>query len=331
MTELESRHVAPLGMLTAPIHVNPNSYLQACLQHPRSTRLQEIIQQTMLPPSVAIAQIETLPDHLHPINVLHLSNGSRLALKAGPSSIAHLLRHERCMLDNEAATLQVLARSSLPIPRLFKHDQSSTRIGSPFVLITFLPGTPYAEEQKCMNASECTDIEHQLKLLTAAIGQYVGPSPIFFGPVAMDAAKQATWREAFKEMLESVLMDGEDLLVYLPYAQIRDEFARLAALLNDVREPRLVVLGLSEPRNVLIDRQSNSITGLLDFGRALWGDWQMGAVEEASVGKRLLYTVYHTVVAIVTCHYRRQNGDDELDARKALTHALEQLCTIELQ
>ncbi|KAL9052187.1 MAG: hypothetical protein Q9206_004411 [Seirophora lacunosa] len=333
MTELGSRHLAPLGMLTAPIRLTTSPYLQACRQHPRSTQLQEIIQQTMLYPSIEITRVETLPDHLHPINVLYLSNGSRLALKAGPSSIAHLLRHERCMLDNEAATLQVLARSSLPIPRLFKHDQSSTRIGSPYLLTTFLAGTSYAEEQKCMSASECADIQHQLRLLTAAIGQYVAPSPMCFGPVAGNAAKQAhaTWREAFKEMVESVLMDAEDLLVNLPYGRIREEFARLAGTLNDVSEPRLVVLGLSDARNVLIDRQSNSITGLLDFGRALWGDWQIVAMEEASVGKRLLYTIYHALVAIVKCHYRRQNGDEELDARKSLTGALEQLAGMELR
>ncbi|KAL8960217.1 MAG: hypothetical protein Q9193_003038 [Seirophora villosa] len=154
-----------------------------------------------------------------------------------------------------------------------------------------------------------------------------------FGPVAGNAAKQAhaTWREAFKEMLESVLMDAEDLLVNLPYGHIRDEFARLAGTLDDVSEPRLVVLGLSDARNVLIDRQSNSITGLLDFGRALWGDWQIVAMEEASVGKRFLYTIYHALVAIVKCHYRRQNGDEELDARKSLTGALEQLAGMELR
>lgn len=43
------------------------------------------------------------------------------------------------------------------------------------------------------------------------------------------------------------------------------------------------------------------------------------------------YTIYHALVAIVKCHYRRQNGDEELDARKSLTGALEQLAGMELR
>lgn len=290
MSELGSRHIPPLGMLTAPIHTKTHPYLQPYLQSSNAIRLQEIIQQTMLHPTLAVSRTEALPNHLHDINLIHLSNGSRLALKAGPSPIAQLLRHERCMLDNEAIALQVLGRSNLPIPRLFKYDRSSTRLGSPFLLTDFLPGTSYAAEWKGMDTSDRADVERQLRLLIAAIGQYIPLSPDPFGPVALAAANQGhrTWKEAFKEMVESVLMDAEDQLVNLPYAQIRDELARCESMLDGVKEPRLAVLGLSEPRNVLIDRQTNSVTGLLDFGSALWGDWQIGAMEQATDGKGLL-------------------------------------------
>lgn len=194
------------------------------------------------------------------------------------------------MLENEAGALEILARSNLPVPRIFKYDPSSTRLGGPFLLTTFLPGASYAAERKCMSTSERADVERQLRFLVAAIGQYGPPSPNSFGLVAQAAANKGhrTWREAFKEMLESVLMDAEDLCINLPYALIRDEFARCEHVLDDVREPRLVVLGLSEPRNILIDRRKNSISGLLDFGRSLWGDWQFDAREEVGGSKCLL-------------------------------------------
>ncbi|KAL8900617.1 MAG: hypothetical protein Q9207_005612 [Kuettlingeria erythrocarpa] len=285
----------------------------------------------MIYPSVTIANVETLPNHLHNINVLHLSNGSRLALKAGPSPNAHLLRHERFILENEASTLEILARSNLPAPRIFKYDRSSTRIGSPFILATFLPGASYAEERKCMNGPDRADIGRQIRLLGAAISQYVSSLPKPFGPIFAVAANQgyATWREAFKEMLESVLMDAEDLLINLPYAQIHDVISRLEHVLDTVTEPRLVVLGLSEPQNVLINRQTNSVTGMLDFGRALWGDWQIGAMDGAEGNKRLLYTIYHATVTIVKGHYRPQVEDAELNARKTLTITLKQLAVPE--
>lgn len=290
MAELDSRHDPSPGTLTAPAHVKTHPYLQPYLQNTSSLRLQRTIRQTMLHPSIAVARTEVLPNHLHEINLIHLSDGSRLALKAGPSPVALLLRHERCMLDNEALTLQILARSNLPVPRLFKYDRSGTRLGSPFLLTTFLPGTSYAAERTRLSASERADVDNQLRLLMAAIGQHVPSSPRSFGPVALSAANQGhlTWREAFKAMLESVLMDAEDQIVNLPYAQIRDELARCEGSLDDIEEPRLVVMGLCEPRNVLIDRQTNSITGLLDFGMALWGDWHLSAVEQAAGSKGLL-------------------------------------------
>ena len=290
MAELDTRHIPSLGMLTAPIHAKTHPNLQPFLQNPQAFRLQEIIRQTMLYPSIAVGRVEEFPNHLHDINIIHLSNGSRLALKISPSPAAQLLRHERHMLDNEALTLQALARSNLPIPRMFKYDPTSSRLGSPFVLTTFLPGESYAKLQKSMTATERAGIEPQMRLLNAAISQYVPPATSSFGPVAMVAANRGfnTWGEAFKEMLESVLMDAEDRLVNLPYCRIRDELAKHRSVFDVVREPCLVVLGLSDPRNILIDRHTNSVTGLLDFGRALWGDWQIGATDEAAGSKGLL-------------------------------------------
>ena len=73
-------------------------------------------------------------------------------------------------------------------------------------------------------------------------------------------------------MFESVLMDGEDSNVNIPYFQIREAFSRWETYLDDVTEGRLLVPGLGSPENTLIDRRTNDVTGLLDFGQALWGD-----------------------------------------------------------
>ncbi|KAL8716804.1 MAG: hypothetical protein Q9225_005896 [Loekoesia sp. 1 TL-2023] len=277
-------------MLTASLHVKTHPYLQQCLQGSSVLRLQEVIQQIMLYPSTAVARVEDLSNHLHDISVIHLSTGSRLTLKAGPSPAALLLRHERLMLDNEAFTLQILARSNLPVPRIFKYDRTGSRLGSPFLLTTFLPGASYAAVQESMTVAERVGIESQMRLLNAAISQHIPSASNSFGPVALAAANHGhrTWREAFEAMLESVLMDAEDLLVNLPYAQIREVLADSGGALDDVRQPFLVVPGLSDPRNILVDQQTNSVTGLLDFGKALWGDWQIGAIEEAAGSKRLL-------------------------------------------
>lgn len=287
MAKLDPRPPAPLRMLTTPVHLKTPAYLYSHLQTPNFLQLQEMIQKTLLGPSLAVAQVDVLPNHLHSINIIHLSNGSYLVIKAGPSPITLLLRHERYLLDNEALALQVLARSDLPIPRILKHDSTSSRIGSPFILSTFVHGVPYAQIQKSMSAQERGHVERQLRFLMAAIGQHVPPVTETYGPLALAASNPGhkTWREAFKSMLNAVLMDAEDLLINLPYVQIRTEVARYESVLDDVCEPRLVIPGLMDPQHVLIDRRTNDITGLLDFGRALWGDWQIG-VPGAAAGTK---------------------------------------------
>ena len=83
-------------------------------------------------------------------------------------------------------------------------------------------------------------------------------------------------------------MDGEDIMVNIPYFAIREAISRWESYLDDVTEARLVVPDLSKPENVLIDRKSNMVTGVLDFGGAVWGDVAMTKHERADDIKSLL-------------------------------------------
>lgn len=283
MAKLDPRPPAPFHMLTDPVHVKTPTYSPSRLQTPNFPRLQEMLQQTLPGPPVAIVQVDVLPDRLHSINIIHLSDHSHLVLKAGPSPMIPLLRHERSLLDNEAQALQILDRSDLPVPRILKHDPTGTQLDNPFLLSTFVSGQRYADVRPFLKPQEQAIVEGQLRFLIAAIGQHVPPGPETYGPLALTASHHGhtTWKEAFRSMLESVLMDAEDLLINLPYIQIRTEVAEHDYVLEDVREARLVIPGLTEPRNILIDQRTNQITGLLDFGRALWGDWQLGVPDVA--------------------------------------------------
>lgn len=108
-----------------------------------------------------------------------------------------------------------------------------------------------------------------------------------------------SWREAFGAMVESVLMDGEDTLVALPYAEIRHVVQRMGTELDDVREAHLVLAwadveneqekGESQPGvGVLIDRRENGITGLVGLGGAFWGDSRCGMGNVQDGGRNAL-------------------------------------------
>lgn len=75
-------------------------------------------------------------------------------------------------------------------------------------------------------------------------------------------------------MLESLLKDGEDAYLNLPYSTIREAVVHAGSFLEDVTVARLVIIGFGDSQDVLIEDTSNGthITGLLGFKRPIWGD-----------------------------------------------------------
>ena len=249
--------------------------------------IQKMVQDVLLYSRLTVVRTEHLPDHLHRICLVYLSNGSQLVLKLNPSPSTDLLRHERYSLETEASVLTLLTDSPLPVPRALRYDRKGTRLDSPFLLTTHRPGISYADALPYLTRTERRETELQLRSLTSPISRQTSPT---FGPVALVAANRGffSWREAFSSMVESVLMDGEDRVVNLPYIEIREAVSVWGKALDEVRQARLVVMGLGRPENVLIDRRTNDVTGLLDFGQAVWGDPAVAERDMCSGTKGLL-------------------------------------------
>jgi len=254
---------------------------------PTVSPIQRAVQRIIRCSRLTVTSIQDLPGHLHRICIVHLSNESLLVLKVDPAPSTFLLRHERESLENEATVLDLLSRSSLPIPRVVKHERRPEVLGSPFLLITHMTGATYKEACPHMTRTERSCVELQLRSLTSSIGQQTSQA---FGPAGtVDTKGHKDWRGAFTSMFESILMDGEDAMVNVPYFQIREAISGWESYLDDVTEARLIVLGLGRLENVLVDGKTNEITGLLDFGQAVWGDTALMSPEGRNDIKGLLW------------------------------------------
>ena len=236
--------------------------------------LEHIVHSVFPRTKISVQRVEHSSGHLHHIRFVGLSNGIRLALKSSPPISKNLLRHERRCLENEACTLSVLASSGLPIPKLLMHDAGNKSLGSPFLLTSQLPGICVEKVWAQLKKDERSSIERQIQALGFSIGQHTSRS---FGPVLLVSEGKgfATWREAFMFMVASVLSDGEDILVSLPYEEIREQVSNAGPILDKVKEAQLVPVGFDHPKNVLVDPVSKDVTGILDFGRTVWGDFRL--------------------------------------------------------
>ena len=264
---------------------------QSDLDETRVQALLELFESNLDPKD---CKVQPLWGSSHHVSKIVLPDSLTLYLHGLPPASIPLLRHERLSLENEAVALNILRRCNLPIPRLLYHSSKSSQLGMPFVLTTVLSGEPLSWHLPLCTDAERTLLESQLQSLKKSISRYTSDS---FGPVALvaDGKGSETWREAFGAMMSSILKDGEDAFVNLPYVAIREITERAGSTLDEVVKARLFAPGLSRPSQVFVERDrvgQLEIVGLLNFRSAIWGDVQMEweSVEDGSV-RTLLYVL----------------------------------------
>ncbi|OCL11950.1 hypothetical protein AOQ84DRAFT_171479 [Glonium stellatum] len=313
---------------------------------PDFSSVQKLVRHVLRSSRVTVQQVERLQGRLHQVYLVRIADGGMLMLKCPPPFNTRLLRHEQRGIDTEAKIVELLAANTqLPVPHCIRHDPQGGSFGSPYLMLSYIPGIALAEIAPRLSPSERRVVDHTLGAYVRNIASLTAPR---FGTThrVLSGTGSATWREAFLSLLESVLRDAEDMLVSIPYDSIRYYVAWHGYLLEEITQARLVPLDVGGPENVLVDDCTRQVCGLLGFSNAIWGDPMMAAVFTnaseafyegygecpARTGpahvRQLLYSVYRAVVAVVTHHYRPQYANHELEARRSLTWALNQLSQV---
>ncbi|PLB36109.1 phosphotransferase family protein [Aspergillus candidus] len=306
----------------------------------------ELVVERIFSPSVHVKSIGLLEGHLHSIQVLTLSNGSRILLKQPPKPTTPLLRREQVLLETEARALALLEKSAIPhVPSLLLYDRRGSLLGSPLVVRQYTPGETLRDLEAGLSIQNRQDLDRSLGSLASQIGGHVADSFGFLDEVARGLGKKS-WREVFVALVENIIRDSEDVFVNIPYTEIRQHVRRLSPALDEVTVPRLVVMDLGRPSQVLLDPETKQFSGIIDFGNTLWGDILMTEIfegpssavldgfgrqpikSESERTRQLLYACYRSVCRIITEYYRHRNVTAEIDSRRQLTTILAKLSTI---
>ncbi|KAF2459396.1 hypothetical protein BDY21DRAFT_384622 [Lineolata rhizophorae] len=348
---------------------------------PEFSSVQELARRTLRDRRAALHQVERLSGQFHRLYLLNLHDGRRMVLKCLPASTIRLMRHEQHSLETESTVLEFITRNTgVPVPAPLIYDgsnhpgsSSSSRqhqrgestsspsaltrasgssstnpLNAPFLLRSFLPGTPLSSCAARLLPATRAHIDRTIGLHLSALSNLRARG---FGPARRVFAGRgaATWREAFLSLLEAALRDAEDLLVSLPYGSVREwaQVAARAGVLDGVREACFVGLDFGCEPNVLVDEASGAVVGMLGAGNAVFGDPLMAAVWEGApvdvwrgfgrqeapveggVESVRMYSMYRAVVSVVAHYYRPRAEQAELEARRALTGALNQLASLQ--
>jgi len=366
-------------------------------------RLKEILSHVV--PDATLGPVEELSSTQLPrLYSLSMSDDRKLLLSFAPSLAVRLLRQEATILSSEATLVYFIAGSecrpakmqgsphseietpntvslSEVVPKLLKHSSNNRELAYPYSIFEQTTGAPLSTLSVYLSLPERRLVDRQVGSMARALASLTSPNGSFgtvsqvianpfsfISPTAPAVVGSQTWSEAFNNLLEGILRDGEDMKVLLPYETVRDHYQRLSWHLDAVTLPRLVILDAGSETNVMVDRRLDEnasssstgggvkVTGLRSWSQGVFGDpllgdsfespsegflegWRAGGGDEDVIEDKanaevrlLIYRCYRAVVSIVTEHYRPQADSSrrELDGRRKLTSALAELEKIDV-
>ena len=242
--------------------------------------LQKLVQRALPRNRLRIAQVEPISGkHLNRLFKVRLLDGSSLLLKSRPPLSIRLLRHEHNQLECDARLLQVVsAITSVPVPKVLHLDgEASIPVlgsASGALLMSYVDGLSLAAASTSLKASarSCIDriIGAHIRSLTTVRGTTFGPASAVLEEAA--SGTFASWKAFFLSMMEAALRDAEDLLVSIPYSDIRALLRSHSWSLDETQFPHLVPIEAGLPANVLIDKRGETVVAMLGLGNAVFGD-----------------------------------------------------------
>lgn len=210
-------------------------------------------------------------------------------LKVAPKPSVKVLRYEHNILDAEVRVLNILSRTNAPLktPKVLTIDQSLSIVEAPYAIIEYIPGENLDKCRKSLAEADSLTIDQacgkHLRFVNDILREKSGDDrpdgPVTgFGLCAIDAPRFPTWREAFSNFLLNLLADATDAgIPDIPHDEIKSALETHAAIFDEVTESRLVIWDMWDG-NVLVSfsnpdtKTGASISGTIDYERALWGD-----------------------------------------------------------
>ncbi|KAK5108624.1 hypothetical protein LTR62_008115 [Meristemomyces frigidus] len=291
-------------------------------------------------------KVERLEGYLYRTYRLTTGKGFFYLLRCRPSNSTRLLRHEEDRLDEEACALQSVA----VVPRLVSarlidyHAANNNALGSKYLITGPYSGAVFADVEPSFSRQALASVDRSLGQYVRQLAAVTGPA---FGSMRQGSSfSSSSWTKIFTLILESVIRNGEDALINLPYDGMRDLLRRHRSSLDKITQPRLVVMELSADDDLVVDVREHQVTGLMDYSTAFWGDPFLsdcfckpresfvegfGKLPNGDRDERIrqyLYVLYHSLLAVVRHHYRPAAESTELEARRVLTAAIGQLTAL---
>lgn len=259
---------------------------------------------------------------------LRLSDGLEAVLKIAPPSDVEIMAYEQNIMQSEVNAMRLVSQNpAIPVPEIFYYDESHDICDSDYFFMAKLKGENLDHVKNSLAPEVRRQIEQQIGAIIREINGFTGD---FFGYEGNPDLRAGTWKEAFIQIVESVLEDGrrKNADYGIEVSEIRQALHKHAPALESVTTPCLVHWDAWDPNFFVND---GLVTGIIDFERALWADPLMeaqfrplafGELPESLIGygkttftseedgRNHLYTLLLALVMVSECYYRDYDTDE---------------------
>jgi len=200
----------------------------------------------------------------------------RFVLKIAPSKGTTTLRYEQGIMDVELWVYDAIKnKTSIPIPQILYSGNDV--IDNQWFIMEELQGKLLYEAG--LSKEEADRYQYQFGQKLAELHKIRNDA---FGYMQMNL--HPTWKDAYYDMVFSLIADGEDQGDIIPgVADVLRYIRKYEFALEAVKTPRLIHFDLFS-NNIFADENKN-FSGLIDTERCFWGDYYADFIAINSLGK----------------------------------------------
>jgi fructosamine-3-kinase len=191
-----------------------------------------------------------------------------MVLRIAPPHNATFVFYERDMMRQEPQLHALLrAETTVPVARILAFDDSLTLIDRDYVLMERLPGWPLTE----MEHINMNEVLYQIGTYLAQVHKLQSIKHGYLGAHRpMDP--QPRWQDAFAIMWHKMIQDIAAIGFYNKAERrtLRQLLDKNLHLFDKTMRASLLHMDIWH-QNILVD-ESGTVTGIVDWDRALWGD-----------------------------------------------------------
>jgi fructosamine-3-kinase len=258
--------------------------------------------------------------------LIELSDNMEVILKIAPAVNSLIMTYEKNIMFSEVNSMRMIRKETkVPVPDILYYDNSHSICESDYFFMSKIPGQSFNASMESIDDEVKKQVNFRMGKYNADLNQIAGHK---FGYYGQEEKQGMNWHEVFKSMVMDTIQDAKALDIDQQIAPniIFELLDKDRNYFEEVVTPKFVHWDIWAG-NVFVE--NNTITGIIDFERCLWGDellefgfrsfgynedffkgYGINELTESQKIRIKWYDIYFFLLVSLECDYRQYETRD---------------------